>query len=452
MIRRCGNFGFVDSGNGQLYTFSLNARTKGWSPTSFMLRGGNHTFGYRYMNVSGVEIIPYGEDNNLPEYVREVMEKFYAGEGIMGKKVGLQWGTGPRLYREKVDTESNRLIRAWTSDPDIQKELEATDYTRHMHRCLVDLMHLEGFWVKFTRTRGSRIGPGRISRVEHVPAGKVRLIWPGSEDLEPTEAVVGDWPNPDPQHMHRYPLFNPAEPLKHPVTLAYYNCYSYGHDYYSVPRFVGAFAWLELVGTLAPLLSAYNSNASAISKHIESPQSYWDRAEESIRRTCQERGIPYRSSMLEEFKDEAMEKFSANMSGEANAGKYLHTSQFWNVEAESFEGWKVTSIDNKVKDYIEAQVAICKKAEAAATSGFGLDPSLSNLILDTKLGSGSEKLYSLKVYNATETSLVDMVLCKPFQQFIDTNHRGTDIRIGLYRDVVDAERNINPEDRIKSNV
>ncbi len=31
-----------------------------------------------------------------------------------------------------------------------------------------------------------------------------------------------------------------------------------------------------------------------------------------------------------------------------------------------------------------------QKSEAAATSGFGLDPSLSNLILDTKLGSGSE--------------------------------------------------------------
>lgn len=96
-------------------------------------------------------------------------------------------------------------------------------------------------------------------------------------------------------------------------------------------------------------------------------------------------------------------------------------------------------------------VAICKKSEAAATSGFGLDPSLSNLILDTKLGSGSEKLYALKVYNATETAVPDMVLCKPFQQYIDTNHPGTDIRIGLYRTVVEAEKNVNPENRVKAN-
>ncbi len=95
--------------------------------------------------------------------------------------------------------------------------------------------------------------------------------------------MVADWPLADPRTSHVYPLFDPSDPLKYPVSLAYYNIYSYNHDHYSVPRFIGAFDWLELAGTLAPLLAAYNENASAISKHIESPQSYWDRAEEQIK-------------------------------------------------------------------------------------------------------------------------------------------------------------------------
>ena len=78
--------------------------------------------------------------------------------------------------------------------------------------------------------------------------------------------------------------------------------------------------------------------------------------------------------MLEKFKDEAMEHYAAAMTGRENAGKFLHTSQFRNPEAGNFEGWKIVPIDNKVKEYIEAQVLICKKAEAAATSGFGPDP------------------------------------------------------------------------------
>lgn len=449
MIRRIGNFGFVDNGAGEVYSFSMNAKGGGWSPSSYMLRGATASFGYKYINVNGVPVIPYGNDNDLPGKVRNLLENFYAGEGIMGKKAGLQWGEGPRLYRDAVDA-SNIFYRAWAVDDVITADLKASDYLTQMHRCLIDLVHLEGFWVKFIRTRGSRIGSGRIAAVEHVPAGKVRFVYPGENKL-PTQAMVADWPSANTATSHVYPLFDPREPLKYPVSLAYYNIYSYNHDHYSVPRFIGAFDWLELAGTLAPLLAAYNENAAAISKHIKSPQSYWDRAEERIKDVCRQKNTPYTSEMLEDFKDEAMEKFANSMSGKENAGKFLHTSDFWNPEANAFEGWEIIAIDNKIKDYIEAQVAICKKSEAAATSGFGLDPSLSNLILDTKLGSGSEKLYALKVYNATETAVPDMILCKPFQTFIDVNHPGTDIKIGLYRTVVEAERNVNPENRVKAN-
>ncbi|MBD5294921.1 MAG: hypothetical protein HDS25_01190 [Bacteroides sp.] len=448
MIRRCGNFGFVDDGAGGIYSFSMGS--SGWTPSSYMLKGGSAaSFGYRYINVNGVPVIPYGADNDLPGQVRALLEKFYAGEGIMGKKTGLLWGEGPRLYRDAVD-DNNIFYRQWIVDDRVTSTLESTDYRTQLLRCLIDLVHLEGFWVKFTRRRGSRIGAGGMALVEHVPASKVRLVWPGVGKV-PQKAMVADFPNALSSTSHVYPLFDPADPLRHPVSMAYYNIYSFGHDFYSIPRFYGAFDWIELAGTLARLLMTYNGNASAISKHIKSPQSYWDRAEEKIKEKCRLAKIPYKSSMLEEFKDKAMEQFAANMSGKENAGKFLHTSSFYNDIADQFEGWEVEPIDNKLKEYIEAQILITKKSEAAATSGFGLDPSLSNLILDTKLGSGSEKLYALKVFNATETSLPDMILCKPFQTFIDINHPGSGIKIGFYRTVVEAEKNVNPENRVKSN-
>ncbi len=452
MIRRCGNFGFVDDGSGAVYSFNMGAMagTGGWTPTQFHLRGaGVTTFGWKYMDVNGHRIIPYGSDNDLPGRVMRLLEKFYAGEGIMGKKAGLQWGEGPRLYTDAVDAD-NSLYRQWLINPELTKELEQADYETQMHRCLIDLCHLEGFWVKFIRNRGGRIGEGKILRVEHVPAGKVRFIWRG-DNLAPTHAMVSNWPLAEPSVSRVYPLFDPKDPMKYGVSLAYYNVYSYNHDHYSIPRFVGAFDWLELAGTLAPLLATYNANASAISKHIESPNSYWEEQRKRIEDICRRTGEPYTDELLEKFKDDAMEMFAARMSGKENAGKFLHTSQFWNEEARQFEGWKITSIDNKVKEYIEAQVAICKKSEAAATSGFGLDPSLSNLILDTKLGSGSEKLYALKVYNATETCVPDMVLCRPWQQMVEANHPGCGIKVGLYRRQVEAEKNVNPGDRVKAN-
>ena len=453
MVHRIGNLGIVTNTEGEIFTFDTGSNAGGWSAANFMLGGiSGSAMGYnQYISTGKGEIIPYGPHNDMPGYVRNLLENFYAGEGIMGKKAGLQWGEGPRLYEDAVDEENNLFYRRWSIDKSITSALEDIDYTTQMHRCLVDLCHLEGFWVKITLNRGSRLGDGKIVNIEHVSASKVRYVWPGKGKI-PIEAMVADWPYIDSTNVKRYPIFSPANPLAHPVSLAYFRLYSFGHDYYSVPRYIGAFGWLELADTLAPLLRTYNANASAISKHIESPQAYWDDIKEKLKTQCLKQKIKYTDKMLEDFKSDAMEEFANSMTGKRNAGKFIHTSRFYNEVAHDFDGWKITSIDNKLKEYIEAQMLIAKKSEAAATSGFGLDPSLSNLILDTKLGSGSEKLYALKVFNATETSLIDMVLCKPWQLFIDTNYPDTDLRLGLYRTVVDAEKNVNPENRIKANV
>lgn len=448
MVRRYGNFGLVDDGAGNIMSFNLNASNPGWAPSSRMLLGG--AFGdIKYRTIYGVRVVPYGADNDMPGYVDRVLSKFYAGEGIMGKKVGLQWGEGPRFYTEAVDTDG-KPYRAWTLAPDVSQRLEASGFRDEMLKCLVDLMHLEGYWVKIYRNRGARVGSPGIARIEHVPASRVRFVYNG-EGVPPTDAVVGDFPNPTLNDFKRYPLFDPANPTRHTVSLAYFSIYSYNKQYYSQPRFVGAFEWLELAGTLAGILTAYNENASAISMHIESPKSYWDAHEARIRDLCERCKIPYSAKMLEDFKDKAMEVFAESMSGRKNAGKFIHTDRFWNDAANDFEGWKVTPIDKKIKDYIDAQVAICRKAEAAATSGFGLDPALSNLILDTKLGSGSEKLYSLKVYNATETALPDMVLCEPWNTFIRVNFGRSDLKVGMSRPIVDAEKNVTPSNRLKAN-
>lgn len=449
-INRSGNFGFIDTGNG-LYSFHINAKGAGWEPTSMIL-GGRNNFFNKKMNVAGVNIVPLGVDNDLPGHVMQLLDGFYAGEGIMGKKIGLQWGEGPRLYRDAVSEADNTFYRRWVVEPEIVTELESFDYLTQMYRCLVDLVHLEGFWVKFVRNRAPRVGgEGRLLRVEHIPAGKVRFVYPPDDSNTPTEAMVGDFPFPDPEYLHIYPLFDPKHPFRHAVSVAYYNNYSFHKDFYSTPRYMGAFGWLELAGGLAGILSAYNANASAISLHIESPQSYWDNAEARIKEVCEKTGEVYTAEMLEEFKDAAMEKFASSMTGRENAGKFMHTSRYWSPEANNFEGWKITPVDKKIKDYIDAQIAISKKSDAAATSGFGLDPVLSNLILDSKLSSGSEKLYSLKVYNASETSIPDMILCKPFEQFLKANHPDTDLRIGLYRTVVEAEKNVSPSNRMKEN-
>ncbi len=394
-IRRSGNFGIIDTGSDKgLISFSIGGRGKGWEPSSIQLNRRGAFFS-RKISVNGTFIVPMGDNNDMPGEVMRLLDKFYAGEGIMGKIAGLQWGEGPRLYEDAIDEENNRFYRRWKLDPEITADLESWDYTTVLHRSLVDLTHMQGFFIKFVRNRAPRVGnPGRLVRLEHIPFQKARLVYPPDGEDEPQEVLAGG---------------------------------------------------------LAAILIAYNENASAISLHIESPQSYWDRAEARIKQVCERTGEKYTAQMLEDFKDEAMEKFASNITGRQNAGKYMHTTKFWNPEANNFEGWTVEPLDKKIKDYVDAQIKISNKADAAATSGFGLDPVLSNLIIENKLSSGSEKLYSLKVYNASETAIPDMILCKPLQQYINANFPGTTTKVGLYRTIVEAEQNISPSNRMKEN-
>lgn len=164
-IRRTGNTGFIDTGEGQLISFAMG---KGWSPSSISFIRPE-SWQTRKIRVAGVNIVPMGANNDLPGDVQRLLDNFYGGEGIMGKIQGLQWGEGPRFFEEAIDSENNRFYRKWILDDVIQADLESWDYRDYMLRCLVDLVHMQGFWVKFIRNRGPRIGEdGRIIRLEHL--------------------------------------------------------------------------------------------------------------------------------------------------------------------------------------------------------------------------------------------------------------------------------------------
>lgn len=318
-VRRSGNFGFVDPGNGSLYSFDISGRGKGWEPSSIMLNHNRNTCFTRKMSVAGYDIVPMGDNNDMPGEVMRLLDRFYAGEGILGKIAGLQWGDGPRFYEDAIDDTDNRFYKKWVLAPDIESDMSSWDYRICMHRCLVDLTHMQGFFIKFVRNRAPRIGGrGKLLRLEHIPYQRARLLYPPPGKNDPEGIVVGDFPFPDPEYMERYPMFDPADPFRYPVSARYYNIYSFCKDFVSTPRFLGAFDWLEIAGTLAPLLHNYNLNSSALSLHIESPQGYWDKAEERLKSVCRKRGETYTAKMLEDYKDECMEKFAGGITGMKN--------------------------------------------------------------------------------------------------------------------------------------
>jgi len=278
------------------------------------------------------------------------------------------------------------MIKKWIRDDEVMNWLDSFNGINHILRCHIDLTHGLGFFYKIFRNRARRIGkPDMIASIEHVPVNNARLEYPGDYLDYPKRIIFGHFPNVRIDRMAAYPIWDKRNPFAWEVTMGYQNLYSFCKAFYQTPRYLGALGWMRLANGIAPLLTNYNANASAISYHIESPQEYWDEAMDLLKQNCELKGIPYTDKMLEDYKDKAFENFTNALTGTENVGKFLHTQEFFNEVANKFQGWKVTPIDKKIKDYIDAQIAISNKADSAATSGFALSPSLSNIVVEGKM-------------------------------------------------------------------
>lgn len=450
-IRRVGNWGIADTRHG-LVSFSVGSTFNGFEGASSYNFGLPSQWQDQYMNVGGYRIVPMGMNNAMPNELQQLFDELYHGEGLLAKIQGLQWGEGPELYA-KVYNEDGTITKRFQTDPEVSAWLRSWKHEETLLKMHTDLVHGLGFFYKMIRNRGVRIGePGSITRIEHVQVDKARLEFPANNKDYPERIIVGNFPYPDINRLSAYPIWNESNPYRYPVTMGYQSIYSFCKWAYSTPQFFGALSWMKIASRIAPLLTAYNENATAISFHIESPQNYWDEAKERLEANCRAKNIAYTDKMFEDYKDKAFESFTSALSGQENAGKFLHTIQEWLPEANNFAGWKITPIDKKIKDYVDAQIAIANKADSAATSGFGLPPSLSNIMIDGKMSSGSEMLYAMKGYFASQIAIPELILFAPINAAIKANFPDKNLTLGFYRNIIVNESAVSPKDRMKAKV
>lgn len=412
----------------------------------------NETFNF----VGDFRIHPYGRNNDLPAVIKDIVQTNYIAPGILKKKTQLLWGMGPKLYSEKI--ENRKLIRDWQDDKEVSDWLKSWDYEKYLISCAVDFQHLEGCFSRFELNKGSRIGKNFINKLAHIPPDKARLAsLIDSNNPEPSHIVLTEW---DFNHLNSlteykvYNIFDFANPFKSKNSILYSNMYSFCTDYYTVPDLYGSLEWLRRSTATPLILKAFSKNAINLKYHIISPAAFWDKKREEIQENCHIKGIPFKESMLTEYKELLLNQISDVLAGEENTGKYLHTTKSLTVEGTQLleHGWEVKVIDQNIKDFVEAQIKISQRADYAVAAGVGLHAALGNVSETGKSDSGSEQLYALKNYLLTGIDIPEMIVTKALNYAIRANFPDKDLKIGFYHMLPEKEQDITPSDRIKNNV
>ena len=430
-----------------VYAFSVAGSQKFASPS--VLPFYNRSRVLLPVRIGQFEIVRMGEMNDYPEELREIIdEDNFLPQGLK-KDFGLIWGQGPQLY--KLIFQDGKIFKEFVADTDIQAWLDSWDYKEYLLRATTDYTTVNGHFTKYYRNKGVRIGgTPRIASLEHVSNLFSRLEWPDA-NWQIRNIIVGDDRQPWKFGLRAYPVFNQSDPFAFPVSMRYSNLYNFALPYeYSRAPFHGALNWIKLASSIPKLLSNFNANSAAIKYHIESPYEYWESKAKELEEDCFLKNKPYTNKILEDYKDEVYSKLTAGLSGVEKVGKVITTESFFSGQGNEFVGWKINVLDQKVKDFLDAQINIASQASFQVSAGIGLHPAISNLSKDGNLPSGSEQLYALKIFLLTSIEIPEGIIMRDINQAIKVNFPDSKLQLGFYHTGILTEEDTNPKDRLKN--
>jgi len=434
MIDYQHNGAIVDVDN-VCFTFAISENPRDFA--SYRTNQDSLDWAEKDYHVGNWRIHPYGDNNNLPKEIQKVIQANSDAPGILKRKAQLLWGKGPKLYKETL--KDNELMQEWVDDSTIQAWLDDWGYEDYLLKCAVDFSHMEGFFSKIYLNRGNRIGKSSfISKLEHLSIDRARLA---SEfqlyKKKATHAVVTDFSFETISaliELKVYPLFDVKDPFKYPNTIHYSNMYSFCADYYTVPDIYGSLEWLRRSNSIPIILKALSKNSINANYHIISPQLFWDNKEEDLRANCLERGIVYAPKMLEDYKNELLKGVAKVLSSEENTGKFWHTTKAFTVEGTNLmdHGWEIKLIDQKLKDFVRAQVDISDHSSKKISTSIGLHSAIGGTGQTTNVNSGSEQIYALQNYLTTQNDIPEMILTKMINHAIKINFPEKNLKLGFY--------------------
>jgi len=445
-VKKIGGLSFVNA-KGGTYAVAFNGQDDQMMHSIVNMQGSWEMFPYQ---VGGVRVVPHGSDNNLPANIRNLLEKNNLGPGILARKTGLQYGKGPFLYKLKF--ENNEIVREWVEDAEIQSWLDSWNYKEFVRNALQEFNYMQGVYVKYFSGKAQRLDKKWISKLECENTNACRLEWPenGNTLDDVKNIIVWDFENcRNLVPAMRYPIFNADKPAS--TSIKYHSYRSFARNFYSLPSFIGSIPWIKRANDIPEIIQYLTENMIAAAYHVHEPAEYWDDMLSKLQQKFPEYDELKLAVELDKLRDELTKTIANVLSGKKNTGKFFESIDFVDVNGVKCE-WKIEPIEMNIDKFIEAQTNISVLADSSTTSGFGLNPALSNIIIQGKGDAGSQILYAWKLFYAADTQIAEDIVFESIHAALKINFPTKKLSMGLYEPVAAKESDLSASARTGAKV
>lgn len=362
------------------------------------------------------EIAAWGDDNIFPQHVIEdcepstIIPQTLEKQSRMLQSSGLMYGNligytrdGQEIFEPVIDDE----VEDWMMQTNIKRYLREASLSFYWFYNLFPEIILSADRKKITHIFSKKSEYCRWSK-ELTKFGFSKYCYMNAqwEDL-PTinndETIRVDVVDP---------YFGTAEQLLGGKAFKYIYPLSYptpGKTFYQLAPWnaVRTSGWLDVSKSIPTFKKALFQNQITIKYLIEVSTWWWNWAYPGFdKKTAEQK---------KEIMDKEAQNFENFMTGSDKAGMNMMTTfQSDPMLQKKYEGWKITAIDNKLKDgiYIEDS----NEASSHLLYALGIDPTIIGTMPGTKMGagSGSDKRVAYNIYISTIEPHRDVIL-EPLQ-------------------------------------
>ena len=328
------------------------------------------------------KISQWGTDNLFPNNLKDLFANNIV-PGLIDFKQDMYYGLGPVLYDELGNPAMDEEVEEWA---------ERWGLTEYLVAAFGDMALHENLFGQYVRNKArNKIHPA------HVDAEECRLEVIDKKTKKINHILVKNW-DEGKADMAAYPVFDPALPLKAPISMFHKKKKTPGFKYYALPVYVGMLTkWIPLANEIPAFHLSRMQRSINAKYHVKI--SY-----ESLKKKKELEG--WSNAQLNEWLETELKNIDDMLAGTTNAGKVFYSITATDSSGKELPGWEIKLIENNEKETSEANLQLYNESNQAITSAMQVQPSLACIQLGQKMSSGSEVLNSYNLHIKTRTPIM----------------------------------------------